>query len=178
MSLFSNKYPFYKQLDFMDCGPTCLKMVAATHGKMYSLDFLRSNSYITKNGVSLLGLSEAAEKIGFRTLVAKLSITQLCEEVPLPSILHWNQEHFVVLHDVKKSFWNNKIQFIIGDPAHGLVIVDEITFKKCWLGTTDEKGVSLLLEPTPDFYQKDEEKKPDKSGFLFLSSRNLTVFIL
>lgn len=168
MFKFSKKYPTYRQLDFMDCGPTCLKMVAAAYDKTYSLDFLRANSYITKNGVSLLGLSEAAEKIGFRTLVAKLSIQQLTDEVPLPAILHWNQEHFVVLHDIKESFWKREEQFIIGDPAHGLVIVDKTTFKKCWLGTGDEKGIALLLETTPDFYQKEEENSDDKAGFLFL----------
>ncbi len=165
---FRKKYTFYRQLDFMDCGPTCLKMVAAFYDKSYSLDFLRANSYITKNGVSLLGLSEAAEKIGFRTLVAKLSLQQLKEEVPLPCVLHWNQEHFVVLFDIKESFLGSKEKFIIGDPAHGLVLVDEMTFQKCWTSTSDKKGISLLLEPTPDFYQKEEGEQKKREGFLFL----------
>jgi ATP-binding cassette, subfamily B, bacterial len=98
----SSKYKFYRQLDYMDCGPTCLKMVSAYYGVDYPLDFLRANSFITRQGVSLLGISEAAEKIGFKTLGAKLSYEQLFDEVPKPCILHWNQEHFVVLYDTTK----------------------------------------------------------------------------
>lgn len=168
MFSLKRKYPIFRQLDFMDCGPTCLKMVAQTHGKSYSLDFLRANSYITKNGVSLLGLSEAAEKIGFRTLVAKLTLDQLTNEVPLPAILHWNQEHFVVLHDIDETFWKKEDKFIIGDPAHGLVEVDKSTMEKCWLSTGDGRGIALLIEPTPDFYQSDEEGVSKKKGFSFL----------
>lgn len=137
----------------MDCGPTCLRMVSAFYGKEYTLDYLRSISHITKNGVSFLGLSEASEKVGFRTLVGKLSYQQLKEEVPLPCILHWNQDHFVVLYDVKKKTAFRKTEkLIIGDPGHNLVEVEAETFQKCWISTEDEKGVALLLETTPEFY--------------------------
>lgn len=153
----------------MDCGPTCLRMIAAFYGKDYSLDYLRANSYITKNGVSLLGLSEAAEKVGFKTLVAKLSYRQLIEEVPLPCVLHWNQEHFVVLYDVeKKNFLRPEEKLIIGDPGHSLVRVHIDVFKQCWMGSSQGKGVALLLEPTPDFYQDREEGIEQKKGFGFL----------
>lgn len=153
----------------MDCGPTCLKMVTAYHGKDYSLDYLRANSYITKNGVSLLGLSEAAEKVGFKTLVAKLTYKQLIEQAPLPCILHWNQEHFVVLYDIeKKNLFRSEDKLVIGDPGHNLVRVHKDVFEKCWISSEDKKGVALLLEPTPDFYREDNpEEKKAGFGFLF-----------
>jgi ATP-binding cassette subfamily B protein len=170
----SPKFKYYRQLDFMDCGPTCLKMVAAYHGKDYSLDFLRANSYITRSGVSLQGISEASEKIGFKTLKVKVSYRQLIEEVPLPAILHWNQEHFVVLYDTKKSFWSflpwvDKVEkLIVADPGHDIVIVDKVTFLKCWAKEGTQKGIALLLEPTPEFYDLNEDKPHDKTGFKFL----------
>jgi ATP-binding cassette, subfamily B, bacterial len=165
----SRKIKYFRQLDNMDCGPTCLKMISAYYGKDYSLDFFRANSYITKNGVSFLGLSEAAEKIGFRTLVGKITYEQLTEEVPLPCILHWNQEHFVVLYDVKpKSLFRKEEKLVVGDPGHNLVVVDKATFLKCWVGTSDDKGVALLLEPTPEFYNKQEGEEKTRSGFSFL----------
>ena len=166
-----NKYKYYRQLDYMDCGPTCLRMVAAYHGKEFSLDYLRTNSYITRSGVNLLGLSEAAEKLGLRTLAVKLTIDQLIEEAPLPCILHWNQEHYVVLYGSKpgSNFRRKKERFIIGDPGHDLVTIDRATLEKCWISTDDDRGVALLLEPTAFFYKNEhEEAKPDTSGFKFL----------
>ena len=166
------KYKYYRQLDYMDCGPTCLRMVAAYHGKDFSLDYLRANSYITRSGVNLLGLSEAAEKLGMRTLAVKLTIDQLIEEAPLPCILHWNQEHYVVLYGFKpgSNFRRAKEgRFIIGDPGHDLVNIDRATLEKCWISTDDDRGVALLLEPTAFFYKNEhEEAKPEVSGFKFL----------
>ncbi|MEV4883664.1 peptidase domain-containing ABC transporter [Chitinophaga ginsengisegetis] len=170
MAVFSKKYRFYRQLDFMDCGPTCLRMIASYYGEEYSLDYLRANSYITKNGVSLLGLSEAAEKIGFKTLSTKLSYDQLFEQAPLPAVLHWNQEHFVVLYGIeKKSLFSRKDKIVIADPGHNLVKVDRDVFEKCWISTADKKGIALLIEPTPDFYRNEEgvQKKKSSFGFLF-----------
>ncbi|RBL89643.1 peptidase domain-containing ABC transporter [Chitinophaga flava] len=162
------KYKYFRQLDFMDCGPTCLRMIAAFFGKDYSLNFLRSHSYITQSGVSLLGLSEAAETIGFRSMVTKISYEQLTEKAPLPCILHWQQKHFVVLYKVQNSFFGGKREFIIADPGHALVKVDESTFLKCWVSAAENKGVALLLEPTPDFYLKQENKSEKNEGFRFL----------
>jgi hypothetical protein len=95
-------FPYFTQLDSMDCGPTCLQMVAKYYGKSYSLQYLRSRSYITKSGVSMLGISDAAESIGFRTRGYSLTWEQLRDEVPLPCIVHWNQRHFVVVYDIKR----------------------------------------------------------------------------
>lgn len=152
----------------MDCGPTCLRMVAKHYGKSYSLQFLREQSFITREGVSVLGISEAAESIGFKTLSAKLTFEQLDDDVNLPCILHWNQKHFVVLppqdYDVNKK--NSKI--LIADPAHGLIKIDKETFLRSWLGTGKE-GIVLLLEPTHVFLNEHEgEQKQERSGFRFL----------
>ena len=96
------EFPLFKQLDSMDCGPSCLCMVAKYYGKSYTLQSLRSKSFITKSGVSMLGISDAAESIGFRTRGYRLTWEQLREEVPLPCIVHWNQRHFVVVYKIKK----------------------------------------------------------------------------
>lgn len=143
----------------MDCGPTCLRMISQFYGKHYSLQTLRENSFLTREGVSLKGISEAASKIGFQTLGAKLNFDQLDEQATLPCILHWNQNHFVVLppQDYDKRRKNGKI--LIADPAHGLVKISRENFLKSWISTEDNFGIALLLEPTPSFYQHDSEQK-------------------
>jgi len=171
--MMKKKFKFHKQLDHMDCGPTCLKMIASYYGKDYSLDFLRANSFITRQGVNLLGLSEAAEKIGIKTLGVKVTINQLVEDVPLPCILHWNQEHFVVLYDIQLAkdgilSKKKKLKFLIADPGHNLISIDQATFSKFWLNTGDKKGVALILEPTIEFYNQEENQQTKSSGFKFL----------
>lgn len=159
-------FPFYNQLDQMDCGPTCLKMVAKFHGKSYSLNELRSKSFITREGVSLLGISEAAEAIGFRTMGVKIPFDKLKEDAPMPCIVHWNQNHFAVLYKIK----NNKIE--VADPASGLITYNKQEFLKSWVSTSangSELGIALLLEPTPVFF--DQEAETDKNqqlGFRYL----------
>ncbi|WP_020607411.1 peptidase domain-containing ABC transporter [Spirosoma spitsbergense] len=170
----AHAYKYYRQLDYMDCGPTCLKMVAAHYGKEYSMDFLRANAYITRQGVSMLGISEAAEKIGLKTLMVKLTYDQLVREVPLPCILHWNQEHFVVLYEASGSlfgflpFIKKQTRFLVADPGHALIHVDQETFRRCWISSGDQKGVALLLEPTPHFYEQQEQGTEKTQGFQFL----------
>ncbi|MFT4202398.1 MAG: peptidase domain-containing ABC transporter [Chitinophagaceae bacterium] len=165
----NRKYRFYKQLDYMDCGPTCLRMVASYFGVEYSLDFLRAKSYITQNGVSLLGLGDAAERIGFKTMAVKLTFEQLEAQAPLPCILHWNQEHYVVLyHITKKGVWNKSPKIVVADPGHTLVSVSRDVFEKCWISTSDKKGVALLLEPTHQFYDKQEGAAEGTNSFRFL----------
>lgn len=101
----------YHQLDSMDCGPTCLRMIAKYYGRSYSLQTLREKAFITREGVSMLGISEAAEAIGFRTAGVRVTLRQLKEECPLPCILHWNQQHFVVCYRIRKG------KFYIGTVA-------------------------------------------------------------
>lgn len=150
----------------MDCGPTCLKMVAKYHGKNFSLDYLRTRSYITRNGVSLLGISQAAEEIGFHTLAVKISFEQLDKEASLPCILHWNQNHFVVLPPQKYDDKEGG-KILIADPGHGLVKMTKEAFLKNWLGSATE-GVVLLLEPTRKFHEQQGINDKSVTGFRFL----------
>ncbi|WP_343693119.1 peptidase domain-containing ABC transporter [Chitinophaga sp.] len=160
------KFPIYRQLDKMDCGPTCLKMIAAWYGKHYSLQTLRDQSYMTREGVNLKNISDLATKMGFRTVGAKLSFEQLDSEATLPCILYWNQNHFVVLPPQDyNSRRNGKI--LVADPAYGLVKVDKATFLKAWIRTADNCGIALLMSPTASFYDNEGEKKEVKS-FSFL----------
>jgi ATP-binding cassette, subfamily B, bacterial len=161
-----SSFPFYQQLDQMDCGPTCLKMVAKFHGKSFTLNELHTKSFITREGVSLLGISEAAEAIGFRTMGVKLPFEKMIVDAPLPCIVHWNQSHFAVLYKVKK----NKIS--VADPAAGLITYTKEEFLKSWLSTSSNGsgvGVALLLEPTPTFYETEvATDKNTKLGFYYL----------
>ncbi|MDR2917343.1 MAG: peptidase domain-containing ABC transporter, partial [Tannerella sp.] len=113
------KFPFYRQLDAMDCGPSCLRMIAKYYGKSFSIQQLREKSHIQRTGVNLLGLSEAAESIGLRTTCVRTSVQKLKEQAKLPCIIHWKQEHFVVLYNIKKR--KDKWFFHIADPAYGLI---------------------------------------------------------
>ncbi|TAL71562.1 MAG: peptidase domain-containing ABC transporter [Bacteroidetes bacterium] len=162
-------FPFFKQLDSMDCGPTCLRMIAHHYGRRFSVQKLRELSYISHQGVSLLGISEAAEKIGFRTLGARLNFEKLTE-VPLPCIVHWHHNHFVVVYKIVQK--KNTTCVYAADPAHGLLKYTKKEFLNCWLSTIsegEEKGFGLLIEPTPDFYLADDEKSA-RSNFFYIFS--------
>ena len=162
---------FFRQLDAMDCGPASLKMIAGYYGKEYSIQTLRDYCYITREGVSMQGISEAAERIGFRTLGVRLTFDQLKNDVPLPCILHWNQQHFVVCYKVKQRR-RGKDKVYIADPASGKVVYQKDEFLKCW--ASDQKGQSpqglaLLLEPGPDFFSRtDESRKPHRRIQFFM----------
>ncbi|WP_373845967.1 peptidase domain-containing ABC transporter [Bacteroides heparinolyticus] len=158
-------FPHYSQHDVMDCGPTCLRMVAAFYGKHYSLEGLRERSFITREGVSMLGISEAAEKIGFRSICVQVSYEMLAE-APLPCIVHWNQQHFVVVYRTdKKHVW-------VADPGAGKLKYTRKEFCRCWLSSQKDgegTGVALLLEPTPEFYAGEDEKEmAERKGLGFL----------
>lgn len=163
-----NSFPHYLQHDAMDCGPTCLRMIAKYYGKTYSLQTLREHSFITREGVSMLGISDAAEFIGFRTSGVRISLQQLVEDMPLPCILHWNQNHFVVCYGIKKK--KDGYRFSIADPARQLVTYHEEEFKKCWLATKvegEEKGTALALEPGPEFYEREDEQDSGRRNLRF-----------
>lgn len=162
------QFPFYRQLDSMDCGPACLSMIAKFYGKSYSLQTLRARSFITREGVSMLGISDAAESIGFRVSGVRISFKQLTEDVPLPCILHWNQNHFVVCYDIRQK--KNVYQLYIADPATQLVTYKENEFKKCWFSTKiggEQAGTALILNPSPDFYEMEDEKKVGERSLSF-----------
>ncbi|QLC66574.1 peptidase domain-containing ABC transporter [Flavobacterium sp. LPB0248] len=161
------KFAHYKQADFKDCGPTCLKIIAKHYGKTIHIQDLRDFSETTRDGSNLLFLSDAAEKIGFRTLGVKLSLERL-EEAPLPCILHWNKNHYVVLYRIKKG------TYYISDPAFGLIEYNKEDFLKLWIGSNADdgtkEGIALLIEATPKFFQSDFDKEDHKGlGFGILS---------
>ena len=166
------RFPHYNQFDAMDCGPTCLQMIASFYGKKYTLQTLRDKSYITREGVSMLGISDAAESIGFHTTGVRISLNKLKEDVPLPCILHWNQNHFVVCYEIikKKKGW----VYRIADPASSLVDFREEEFCKCWLSTKsqgEDVGALLALEPSPTFYELDDDLLTKE-----VKSRSLSFF--
>ena len=160
------KFPFYRQPDEMDCGPTCLRMIAKHYGRSVSLEKLRKLSETTREGSSLKTISDAAEKLGFRSIGVKINLKKLEEEAPMPCILHWRQNHFVVLHGVRKG----KLQ--IADPAHGKIELSKEDFLKAWIGAKataeTEDGIALLLEPTPRLKLTEEDDEQEKKGFKFL----------
>ena len=146
----------------MDCGPTCLRMIARYYGKSYSLNELRKKSFLTHEGVSMLGISDAAEAIGFHTIGVKVSFEKLQQEVDLPCIVHWNQRHFVVVHKIKRN------TVYVADPAASLLGYKRKEFEKCWLAGVEDNqkfGVALLLEPTPKFYKENSsDNESAKAG--------------
>jgi len=158
-------FPFVNQPDAMDCGPACLKMVAEFYKMSFSLESLRKKCYITREGVSFLGLSEAADSLGFRTIGVKIPFEMLCDNVPVPCIVHWRQKHFIVVYKIK----NGKIW--VADPAIGLIKYTYKEFLLNWASTkTDgkETGLVLIIEPTPSLFENQSElEKPRGFSFLF-----------
>lgn len=153
------KFPFYKQLDAMDCGPSCLRMIARYHGKKFSVQQLREQSFIQRTGVNMQGISEAATSIGMRATGIRTTIEKLKQQSKLPCILHWNQMHFVVLYKIVEK--KGKYFFYIADPAYGLLKYEEEELKKCWISTSQggvEKGIAMLLDVTPQFYDMEPIK--------------------
>lgn len=122
-------FHFFKQLDAMDCGPTCVRMVAKYYGKNISINQLRNHSQYSKVGVSLKGISNAAETIGIKTLAVSVAANTLIHEAPLPCILHWEQTHFVVLYKAKKN------KFSVADPGKGLMSYSRKEFLQLWTGS-------------------------------------------
>lgn len=160
-------FPLDRQLDMMDCGPACLKMVAKYYGKYYSLQYLRDLCGSTKEGVSLAGISHGAESIGIRTIAAHCSISDLLFKVPFPIIIHWDNSHFVVLYNSKYKN-NGKSKFYIADPAKGRVSYSQDEFEKKWIKHNENlnSGIALLMEPQADFRQRQVAEKAERGRHL------------
>lgn len=161
--LRKDKFPFFRQLDYRDCGPTCLRMIAKFHGKNFSREFLRDKASITRQGVTMAGIADAAEIIEMRTLGMRISLESLVDEAPTPFIVPWRQKHFVVVYKTTKT------KIYVADPAQGLLEYSHKDFLKAWTNTIDDTGFVLLLEPNTNFYALEEDKSK-KQGFLFLYS--------
>jgi ATP-binding cassette, subfamily B, bacterial len=172
------KFPFYQQLDQMDCGPACLRMIAKYHGRNLNLQKLRDASGFSREGVSLLGIAEAAESVGFRTLAVKVPFEKLINDAPLPCIIHWQQNHFVVLcpltprggifssifrsNSSPSGGWGAGGLLLLADPGKGLRKISASDFCEHWATSQEDGqpvGVALLVEPTPAFYETEEDKK-------------------
>lgn len=158
-------FPFYKQHDSMQCGITCLQMICKYYGKEYSLESLSRYCFATTEGVSMLGISEAADKLGLHTICGRVTMEQL-PQAPLPCVLHWSQNHFVVLYQINKGK-----KFYIADPGKRLLTYAEKEFKDHWISTQskgEEKGIAMFIQPTPTFYELSGETTNRKRSFKFL----------
>lgn len=158
-------FPVIYQHDAMQCGIACLQMVCQYYGRTYSMEAISNFCHATTEGVSMLGISEAFEALGIESVSAKVSVEKLTK-APMPCILHWSQNHFVVLYRVKKGR-----EFYIADPAKGLVNYNSDEFCRHWISTIEdgvEKGVVMFLEPTEEFYHKDIPMRKENHSISFL----------
>jgi len=158
------RFPFVRQHDAMDCGPACISMIALRYGKRLSLETIRRKAWITREGVSFLGLKTAAESIGFRAAGVKIPFSRLKEKVQMPCIVHWQQNHFIVINRIgEKAVW-------VSDPALGRIKMTLDEFRKGWISgeaAGEPAGMALLLEPGPGFAELHDDPPP-KGGFEFL----------
>lgn len=160
-------FKVYIQHDQMDCGPSCLRMIAKHYGRQISIHKLREILNHNREGVSLNSIAEAAEKIGLRTMGARVSLDKLLHDVPLPCIVYWKQQHFVILHKVgKRHLW-------VADPSYGNIRYTKEEFLNHWVPSpksiANSNGIVLILQPSPSFYHTtdDEEKESSKLDFVF-----------
>ena len=154
------RFPTEYQMDAKDCGPASLKMVAKYFGRYYSLQYLRDKCGITKEGVSLLGISAAAESVGLHTAAFKCTIDDVVTKVPLPAIVFWNENHFVVVYDA------NPRHVMVSDPVKGHVKYTRQAFMAGWYLKNEDKGVLLALEPTADFKLSKHEREQEKNSLM------------
>ena len=154
------RFPVEYQMDSQDCGPACLKIIAKHFGRYYSLQYMRDKCGISKEGVSLLALSTGAESIGLRTLAIKCTVEEIVLKVPLPAILFWNENHFIVVYDADKK------HIYVSDPAKGRIKYTHKEFQKGWYLKGEKRGVLLAVEPTVDFTETKAEREQMKNSFL------------
>lgn len=158
--------PLVIQHDSMQCGIACLAMVCGLYGKRYSLGFLSRYCFATTEGVSLLGISQAAQRLGFETVSGRIITNEFRTET-LPCILHWNQNHFVVLYKLSKD----GRYFYIADPGKGKIKYSRKDFERHWLSTqtgSESKGIAMFLKPTQDFYNRHDIQTEEQRSFGFL----------
>jgi ATP-binding cassette subfamily B protein len=153
-------------------------MIARHYGRSYTLQTLREKCFITREGVSMLGVSDAAESIGMHTQGVRINLEQLLNDALLPCILHWNQNHFVVLYKIKRTstlplpLWGGGRgeRYCIADPAGQKYTMNREEFLKCWISTKSDgkdTGTALLLAPSPDFYDYEDDKEKQKKNLSY-----------
>ncbi len=162
-----SKFPFIPQFGQMDCGVVCLAMIAKHYGKTYTIQKLREMCYATHAGVRMLGISDAAERLGFKTIGVRIGFEKLVEDAPLPCIVHWKQKHFIVVYHLPQplqkmgdtsTLEKTGNEVLVADPSSGLITYTVEEFCNNWLCIGEVKGIALLLEPTPTFYEQENEK--------------------
>jgi ATP-binding cassette, subfamily B, bacterial len=164
--MFRKKFPFYKQLDSKDCGPSCIRMIARFYGKEFTLQSLRKMGNMSREGVSLTGISNIAESIGFTSLAVKVDYEKMLREAPLPLIAHWNQNHFVVVYKITPS------KVYVADPSFGRLTYTREEFLRGWITSVKhnkEQGILLLLNPTPDFYAAEGSRTSNKASIRYIA---------
>ncbi|MCF0195678.1 MAG: peptidase domain-containing ABC transporter [Bacteroidaceae bacterium] len=196
------RFPHYKQHDASDCGPTSLRMIAKHYGVDYSVEMLRRHCHISRRGVNMLGISEAAEHIGFETAGVKMTFGQLAEEGVFPCILHWNQNHFVVCYGIDRRR-DGGYRIHISDPASQRLTYTKEEFEQCWIGShtlaelkvgshtlaelkdggKEGNGVALMLVPGDEFGKVEDEYKRNRRSMLsfaryFTPYRSMIVQLL
>jgi ABC-type bacteriocin/lantibiotic exporters, contain an N-terminal double-glycine peptidase domain len=149
-------FPHEFQMDAKDCGPACLKIIAKYYGKYYSLQYLRDLCGITREGVSLLDISYAAEKIGLRTISLKTTLDDLVNKVPLPVIIHWDNDHFIVVYKTTKN------RIYVSDPAKRLLSYTHEQFKEKWYKKEEDFGLLMAVEPMANFKQIEAQEKTER----------------
>lgn len=152
----------YRQLDQMDCGPSCIKMLTEFFGKKYDLEYLRQISFLQRDGASLDGLSKALSKLGIESLGIKAGFQELISEVPLPAIAHWEGNHFIIIYKISRKF------IYVSDPAYGRVKYKYHEFIEKWAEAAKDQGVLLLVEPTDHFFGEEPPEMEKKDGLGFL----------
>ncbi len=148
-------FPHYKQHDIMDCGPTCLKIISKFFRKNIPLDYIRNISHKSRLGVSLEAVAQAAQTLGFDTLIVRFEFHSLKDDIPLPCVVYWRNRHYIVVYKI------TKIHVYVSDPAFGLIKYTHDNFIKGWLNKENyniaDLGYILCVETTPTFYSLDEE---------------------
>ncbi len=161
-----------RQFDQMDCGPACIRMVASYYGKDYPLSYLRSLAHLTREGVSVAGIRDALKELGAESATFAMTLEQLRGKCPLPAILHWEQNHFVVLYDVRRSRWGGGWRYCVADPAYGRHVFRETDFAHFWLN--GDKGVVVAIEPTDAFFARPAVK--EKHSFVRFARKYVWPF--
>ncbi len=163
--LLSRQYPFHRQTDQSDCGPSCLKMIAEYYGQTLDINDLRNKCKRTKGGVTFQALSDAAEEIGFKSLGVSVDFKTLEQDVPLPCIVQWRKRHLITIFKITKR------HIIVSDPLFGVIKYSHEDFSKNWIYSKKEnekEGAVLLLEPLPEFFKKNYINRKPTKGFSFL----------
>lgn len=156
-------FPVFRQLDQMDCGAACIKMLTEFFGKEYDLEYLRQISFLQRDGTSLGGLSGALSKLGIESVGIKADFQELISEIPLPAIAHWEGNHFIIIYKISRK------SIYVSDPAYGRVKYRYSEFIDKWAKAGNNLGVLLLVEPTDRFFGEEpaDIEKPKGMAFLF-----------